>query len=133
MYAQIGLDGGRRPTLPIAEQRAGGNQDHAAQARVPVSSMRLRTPTNTPRGSIIEDAGARWLITRKRRATCMTEPAYRVSFERDEGQGYEIGARVSVHQMDHRFRTVRLDPDSGNYFVTRCERIRDTTWQALRL
>lgn len=63
----------------------------------------------------------------------MTEPAYRVSFERDEGQGYEIGARVSVHQMDHRFRTVRLDPDSGNYFVTRCERIRDTMWQALRL
>jgi hypothetical protein len=64
---------------------------------------------------------------------CMTEPTYRVSFERDEGQGYDVGARVSVHPMDDRFRTIRLNPAGGTYLVTRCERIRDTTWQALRI
>ena len=63
----------------------------------------------------------------------MTEPGYRVSFESDEGQGYEVGARVSIHPMDARFRTVRLNPAGGDYLVIRCERIRDTSWQALRV
>ena len=62
-----------------------------------------------------------------------SEPTYRVAFERDEGQEYGVGARVTVHTMDSLFRTVELDPSSGNYQVVRCERIRDTGWKALRI
>ena len=62
-----------------------------------------------------------------------SEPTYRVAFERDEGQEYGVGAQVTVHAMNSLFRTVELDPSSGNYRVMRCERIRDTGWKALRI
>jgi hypothetical protein len=61
------------------------------------------------------------------------EPTYRVAFERDDGQEYGVGARVTVHAMNSLFRTVDLNPSSGNYQVMRCERIRDTGWKALRI
>ena len=63
----------------------------------------------------------------------MADLTYRVTFERDEGQEYGVGARVSVHAMDSLLRTLDLDPSNGTYQVTRCERIRDTGWKALRI
>jgi hypothetical protein len=61
------------------------------------------------------------------------EPTYRVAFERDDGQEYGVGVRVAVHDMNSGFRTVVLSPTSGDYRVTRCERIRDAGWKALRI
>jgi hypothetical protein len=61
------------------------------------------------------------------------EPSYRVTFERDEGQEYHVGARVTVHQMNTLFRTIDPDPSTGNYLVMRCERVRDVGWKALRV
>jgi hypothetical protein len=61
------------------------------------------------------------------------EPAYRVTFERDEGQEYRVGARVTVHPMNSLFRTIDPDPSTGNYLVMRCERVRDVGWKALRV
>ena len=63
----------------------------------------------------------------------MDEPTYRVTFERDEGQQYGVGARVTVHAMNGLFRTLKPDPFNGRYRVTRCERISDTGWKALRV
>jgi hypothetical protein len=63
----------------------------------------------------------------------MSDPTYRVTFERDEGQEYGVGTRVTVHEMNSRFRTVVLNPSNGNYRVMRCERVRDTGWKALRI
>jgi hypothetical protein len=63
----------------------------------------------------------------------MADPTYRVTFERDDGQEYGVGARVSVRAMDSLFRTVELNPTNGTYRVTRCERIRDVGWKALRI
>jgi hypothetical protein len=57
----------------------------------------------------------------------------RVAFERDVGQDYPVGTRVTAHAMDDMFRTVALNPSSGNYLVTRCEHIRDVNWRALRV
>jgi hypothetical protein len=56
-----------------------------------------------------------------------------VTFERDEGQEYPVGTRVGVHAMDAAYRTLALDPGDGAYVVTRCERIRDVGWRALRV
>jgi hypothetical protein len=63
----------------------------------------------------------------------MDEQTYRVAFERDEGQQYSVGARVTVHAMNGLFRTVTPSPADGDYRVLRCERIRDVGWQALRV
>jgi len=63
----------------------------------------------------------------------MVDPTYRVTFERDDGQEYGVGARVSVHAMNGLFRTLAPNPSNGAYRVTRCERIRDAGWQALRI
>jgi hypothetical protein len=60
-------------------------------------------------------------------------PSSRVTFERDEGQEYGVGARVNVHPMNTVYRTLQLSPSDGQYSVTRCERIRDTGWQGLRV
>ena len=57
----------------------------------------------------------------------------RVTFERDVGQDYPVGTRVTAHTMDNTFRTLVLNPSSGNYLVTRCEHIRDVNWRALRV
>jgi len=57
----------------------------------------------------------------------------RVTFERDEGQDYPVGTRVTAHAMDVMYRTLALDPSSGDYLVTRCEHIRDVGWKALRV
>ena len=57
----------------------------------------------------------------------------RVAFERDEGQDYPVGTRVTAHAMDIMYRTLALNPASGEYLVTRCERIRDVGWSALRV
>jgi hypothetical protein len=57
----------------------------------------------------------------------------RVAFERDEGQDYPVGARVTAHPMDVAYRTLALNPSSGDYVVIRCERIRDVGWRALRV
>ena len=64
---------------------------------------------------------------------CLSKPTRRVTFERDEGQEYAIGARVAVHPMNSLFRTVDLDPSHGSYQVTRCERVCDVGWKALRI
>jgi hypothetical protein len=61
------------------------------------------------------------------------EQMYRVVFERDHGQAYDVGTRVTVHAMNKLLRTVALSPAVGNYRVTRCERIRDAGWKALRV
>jgi hypothetical protein len=63
----------------------------------------------------------------------MTQALLRVAFERDEGQHYAVGARVSVHAMDDRYRTLTPNAENGDYRVTRCEWIRDKSWQALRV
>ena len=63
----------------------------------------------------------------------MGDPTYRVTFERDEGQEYRIGARVAVHPMNSLFRTIDPNPLTGNYLVMRCERVRNVGWQALRV
>src|SRR5688500_226072 len=63
----------------------------------------------------------------------MDEPTYRVTFERDEGQVYRVGTRVTVHAMNCLFRTIDPSPSTGNYQVTRCERVRDVGWKALRV
>ena len=63
----------------------------------------------------------------------MSEPRNRVAFERDEGQEYSVGARVTVHPMSNLFRTLALNPSNGSYRVTRFERIRDVGWKALRV
>jgi hypothetical protein len=63
----------------------------------------------------------------------MADSTYRVTFERDEGQQYDVGARVTVHAMNGSFRTLALNPSNGSYQVTRSERVRDTGWQALRV
>lgn len=60
-------------------------------------------------------------------------PTHRVTFERDEGQEYSVGARVTVHAMNSLFRTIDLNPSTGTYLVARCERVRDVGWQALRV
>jgi hypothetical protein len=65
--------------------------------------------------------------------TILADPTYRVTFERDDGQQYTVGARVTVHAMNGLFRTLKPDPLNGSYQVTRCERIRDTNWKALRV
>ena len=57
----------------------------------------------------------------------------RVAFERDVGQHYPVGTRVTAHAMDDMFRTLALNPSSGNYVVTRCEHISDVGWRALRV
>jgi len=57
----------------------------------------------------------------------------RVTFERDEGQEYPVGTRVTAHAMDVAYRTLSLNPSNGDYLVTRCERIRDVGWRALRV
>jgi hypothetical protein len=61
------------------------------------------------------------------------EPIHRVTFERDEGQQYRIGARVAVYAMNAQFRTLVLDPVNGSYRVTRCERVSNVGWKALRI
>ncbi len=63
----------------------------------------------------------------------MSGPTYHVAFECDEGQEYSVGDRVNVHPMNTVYRTLQLSPSDGQYSVTRCERIRDTGWQALRV
>ena len=63
----------------------------------------------------------------------MTQLMTRVTFERDEGQSYPVGTRVSVHTMDAVCHTLTLNPSSGDYRVTRCEHIRDVGWKALRI
>src|SRR5215212_867302 len=63
----------------------------------------------------------------------MVDSTYRVTFERDDGQEYGVGARVSVHAMNGLFRTLAPDPSNGAYRVTRCERIRAAGWRALRI
>ena len=63
----------------------------------------------------------------------MTQMTTRVTFERDEGQDYSVGTRVSAHAMDDMFRTLELNPSSGDYLVTRCEHARDVGWRALRV
>jgi hypothetical protein len=63
----------------------------------------------------------------------MTKLATRVAFEHDEGQDYPVGARVTAHAMDAMYRTLTLNPSSGDYLVTRCERIREPGWKALRV
>jgi hypothetical protein len=63
----------------------------------------------------------------------MTESRFRVAFELDEGQQYDVGARVTVHAMNGAFRTVAMNPSSGNYRVMRCERVGDIGWRALRI
>lgn len=63
----------------------------------------------------------------------MDETTYRVTFERDEGQEYRVGARVTVHAMNSLFRTIAPDPTTGTYLVARCERVRDVGWKALRV
>jgi hypothetical protein len=63
----------------------------------------------------------------------MADPTYRVTFERDEGQQYDIGARVTVHAMNGSIRTLALNPSNGRYQVTRSERVRDLGWRALRV
>ncbi len=63
----------------------------------------------------------------------MDAPTYRVTFERDEGQEYRVGARVAVHPMNTLFRTIDPDSLTGNYLVMRCERVRDVGWKALRV
>ena len=63
----------------------------------------------------------------------MDEPTYRVTFERDEGQEYRVGARVTVHPMNTLFRTIDPNTPTGNYQVVRCERVRDVGWKALRV
>lgn len=65
--------------------------------------------------------------------TTMTDSTYRVTFERDDGQQYDVGARVTVHAMDGLFRTLALNPSDGEYLVWRCERICDASWKALRV
>ena len=35
--------------------------------------------------------------------------------------------------MDDMYRTLALNPSSGDYLVTRCEHIRDVGWKALRV
>ena len=57
----------------------------------------------------------------------------RVAFERDVGQDYPVGTRVTAHAMDAMFRTLAQNPSSGDYVVTRCEHIRDVGWKALRV
>ena len=61
------------------------------------------------------------------------DTSIRVTFERDEGQDYPVGTRVGAHAMDVMYRTLALNPSSGDYLVTRCERIRDVGWRALRV
>jgi len=63
----------------------------------------------------------------------MADPTYRETFERDDGQQYGVGARVSVHAMDGRFRTLDVNPSSGRYRVMRCDQIRAPGWKALRV
>lgn len=63
----------------------------------------------------------------------MADPTFLVTFERDEGQQYGVGARVSVHAMNGRLRTLVPDPLNGSHRVTRCERIRNPGWKALRV
>ena len=63
----------------------------------------------------------------------MSDPSDHVAFERDEGQEYGVGARVTVHAMNSAYRTLAPNPTHGDYQVTRCERIRDVGWKALRI
>jgi hypothetical protein len=63
----------------------------------------------------------------------ISESTSRVTFERDDGQEYGVGTRVNVHAMNGLFRTLDPNPTDGSYRVTRCERIRDTGWKALRI
>jgi hypothetical protein len=63
----------------------------------------------------------------------MADLNYRVTFERDEGQQYDIGARVTVHAMNGSLRTLALNPSNGRYQVMRSERVRDVGWRALRV
>ena len=63
----------------------------------------------------------------------MDEATHRVTFERDDGQAYRVGARVTLHPMNSLFRTIDPDPSTGNYLVMRCERVRDVGWKALRV
>jgi hypothetical protein len=63
----------------------------------------------------------------------MTKPMTRVAFEHDEGQDYPVGARVTPHALDATYRTLTVDPSSGDYRVTRCDRIREPGWNALRV
>jgi hypothetical protein len=63
----------------------------------------------------------------------LDKPTYRVTFERDEGQAYRVGARVGVHPMNRLFRTINPDPSTGEYLVVRCERVRNVGWKALRV
>jgi hypothetical protein len=73
------------------------------------------------------------LLRERVEAPTMADPTYRVTFERDDGQQYGVGARVSVHAMDSQFRTLDVNPASGRYRVMRCDRIRATGWKALRV
>lgn len=73
------------------------------------------------------------LLQERVETTVLADPTYRVTFERDEGQQYTVGARVTVHAMNGLFRTLKSDPLNGTYRVTRCERICDTNWKALRV
>ena len=63
----------------------------------------------------------------------MHELTHRVTFERDEGQEYSVGTRVTVHAMNGLFRTIDPNPSTGDYLVTRCERVCDVGWKALRV
>jgi hypothetical protein len=63
----------------------------------------------------------------------MTTLMSRVTFELDEGQDYLVGTRVTVRPMDTDFRTLALNPASGEYVVTQCERIQAVGWKALRV
>jgi hypothetical protein len=63
----------------------------------------------------------------------MTKLMTRVAFEIDEGQDYPVGTRVTAHALDALYRTLTLNPSNGDYLVTRCERIRDPSWKALRV
>jgi hypothetical protein len=73
------------------------------------------------------------LLQERVETTPLTDSTYRVTFEQDDGQQYAVGARVTVHAMNGLFRTLKPDPVNGSYRVTRCERISDTTWKALRV
>jgi hypothetical protein len=73
------------------------------------------------------------LVQERVETPTMADPTYRVTFERDDGQQYGVGTRVSVHAMNSQCRTLALNPSSGSYRVTRCEQVRDTGWKALRV
>ena len=62
-----------------------------------------------------------------------TNTMINVTFERDEGQDYPVGTRVTAHPMDAACRTLALNPSGGDYVVIRCEHIRDVGWRALRV